>query len=103
MHRVQVYSRPGCHLCENLIEEILLLTGGRAELDVLNVDTRADWQEKYGMRVPVVEIDGRCISQHPLDRSALQRVLDGTPGEIVAEVAASDRIKRTTPGSFDAG
>ncbi len=77
MPDIQIYSRPGCHLCEQLIEEIMPLVRGRAELEVLNIDTRQDWQEEYGTRVPVVEFDGRCICQHELDRNALARVLDG--------------------------
>lgn len=77
MPDIQIYSRPGCHLCEQLIEEIMPLVRGRAELEVLNIDTRQDWQEEYGTRVPVVEFDGRFICQHELDRNALARVLDG--------------------------
>jgi len=80
MPDIQIYSRPGCHLCEELIEEMLPLVRGRAELEVLNVDTRQDWQEEYGTRVPVVEFDGRFICQHYLDRDALASVLDGIEG-----------------------
>ncbi len=78
MPSVQIYSRPGCHLCEQLIEEIAPLLRGRARLAVLNVDSRADWQEDYGSRVPVVEIDGRFVCEHKLDRAALHSVLSGS-------------------------
>ncbi len=78
MPSVQIYSRPGCHLCEQLIEEIAPLLRGRARLTVLNVDSRADWQEDYGNRVPVVEIDGRFVCEHKLDRAALHSVLSGS-------------------------
>lgn len=78
MPSVQIYSRPGCHLCEQLIEEIAPLLRGRARLAVLNVDSRADWQEDYGNRVPVVEIDGRFVCEHKLDRAALHSVLSGS-------------------------
>ncbi len=77
MPSVQIYSRPGCHLCEQLIEEIAPLLRGRARLEILNVDSRADWQEEYGTRVPVVEIDGRFICESRLDRAALHGVLSG--------------------------
>ena len=81
MPSIQVYSRPGCHLCEQLIEEIAPLLRGRARLEVLNIDSRPEWQEEYGARVPVVEIDGRCICEHRLDRAALHRVLSGSETE----------------------
>ncbi len=77
MPSVQIYSRPGCHLCEELIEEIAPLLRGRARLEILNIDSRADWQEEYGTRVPVVEIDGRFICEYRLDRAALHSVLSG--------------------------
>ncbi len=78
MPSVQIYSRPGCHLCEQLIEEIAPLLGGRTKLEVFNIDTRPDWQEAYGTRVPVVEIDGGLVCEHRLDRAALHKVLSGT-------------------------
>ena len=81
MPSVQIYSRPGCHLCEQLIEEIAPLLRGRARLEVFNIDSRDDWQETYGTRVPVVEIDGRFLCEHRLDRAALHKVLSGTETE----------------------
>lgn len=78
MPSIQIYSRPGCHLCERLVEEIAPLLRGRAKLEVLDIDSRAEWQEAYGTRIPVVEIDGRFICEHRLDRAALHRVLSGS-------------------------
>ncbi len=79
--RIQIYSRPGCHLCEQLIDEIEPLLQGKATLEVRDIDSRPDWQEKYDTRVPVVEIDGRFICEHRLERSALRRVLNGIESE----------------------
>ena len=78
MPSVQVYSRPGCHLCEQLIEEIAPLLRGRAVLQVLNIDDRPELQDDYGTRIPVVEMDGRIICQYRLDRAALHKILSGT-------------------------
>ena len=36
---LNIYSRRGCHLCEILIEELLPITDGRAELNILDIDT----------------------------------------------------------------
>lgn len=78
MPSIQVYGRPGCHLCEQLIEDITPLLRGRAVLEVLNIDSRPDWREKYDTRVPVVELDGRFVCEYRLDRAALHRLLSGT-------------------------
>ena len=37
---LNIYSRRGCHLCEVLIEELLPIIEGRAELYILDIDTR---------------------------------------------------------------
>jgi predicted thioredoxin/glutaredoxin len=78
MPSIQIYSRPGCHLCEQLIEEITPLLRGRAVLEILNIDSRPDWREEYDSRVPVVELDGRLVCEYRLDRAALHRALSGT-------------------------
>jgi hypothetical protein len=70
-----VYSRHGCHLCEQLIEELLPVAQGRAEIEVRDIDTREDWRAAYDTRVPVVEYDGRVVCQYHLDREALAAAL----------------------------
>jgi len=84
MRALQVYSRQGCHLCELLVEELLPLVRGVLEVEVLDIDSRPDWQEKFDVRVPVVEYDGRPICQYRLDRAAISDLLDSlrvAPGE----------------------
>ncbi len=66
-----VYSRRGCHLCEQLLEEIEPLVRGRAALSVRDVDQRPEWREAYGQRVPVVCCDGDEVCQYNLDRRAV--------------------------------
>ena len=75
MATLRVYSRRGCHLCENLIEELMPLLDGRVEFEVCDIDTRSDWREQYDTRVPVVEYDGELVCQYHLDRDAIARVL----------------------------
>ncbi len=78
--KIRVYSRPGCHLCELLIDELLPLIRGRLDLEVLNIDTRPEWTERYGIRIPVVEYAGRTLCQYHLDAAAIRRVLSDLPG-----------------------
>jgi hypothetical protein len=75
LKEIHVYSRQGCHLCEQLIEELLPLVRGRFELVVRDIDTRESWKQAYDTRVPVVEYDGELICQYHLDRPALSRIL----------------------------
>ena len=66
-----VYSRRGCHLCEDLIGELEPLLSGRGRLEIRDVDDNPDWVREYGLRVPVVVCDDDEICQYNLDRQAV--------------------------------
>ena len=76
---LRVYSRPGCHLCEQLLHELVPLVRGRASVEVLNIDLRDDLRARYGNRIPVVELDGRTLSEFRLDRHAIEDALQSPP------------------------
>lgn len=77
MKSIRVYSRPGCHLCEQLIEEMLPLVRGKLDIDVVDIDSRDDWRDAYDIRIPVVEFEGRFVCQYTLDPDALEAVIAG--------------------------
>lgn len=72
---IRVYSRPGCHLCEQLIEALLPIVRQRLQVDVVDIDTLPSWQAKYGNRIPVVEYAGKEICQYTLDIAAIHTIL----------------------------
>lgn len=72
-----MYSRQGCHLCEFMLEEIEGLYGDQVQVKVLDVDSRDDWRQLYGLQVPVLSHMDRVICFGRLDRSALRAVLAG--------------------------
>ena len=71
----RVYSRRGCHLCEEMLEELEPLLRGRALLEVVDVDDSTEWVERFGDRVPVLERDGEVVCEFRLDREALAGAL----------------------------
>jgi len=77
---LQIYSRAGCHLCEILIEELLPLVRGVLAVEVRDIESRPEWQAKYGIRVPVVEYEGRVICQYRVDGEAISALLGSLPG-----------------------
>ena len=79
MPALQVYSRQGCHLCDLLVDELLPLVRGALAVEVCDIDSRPDWRSKYDIRIPVVEYEDRLISEYPLDRGAVSRLLDSLP------------------------
>jgi hypothetical protein len=74
---IEVYSRPGCHLCEILIDELMLIIRDRVELQVFNIDTNSDWQLSFGQRIPVVVFEDQEICHFKLNKEAIARIVDG--------------------------
>lgn len=83
MTEVVVYSRPGCHLCEQAWEEILALHGeGRGfELREVDIESEESLHRSMLERIPVVEVDGETVSELVLDRAALLARLDTVAGD----------------------
>jgi glutaredoxin len=57
--QVTLYSRPGCHLCD-VARGVIAAERDRAVFDVVEVDISTDdaLELEYGIRIPVVLIDG---------------------------------------------
>lgn len=75
MATFHVFSRQGCHLCEVLIDQLLPLLRGKADVAVHDIDTRPDWRKKYAVRIPVLEFEGQVVSQFRLDHEAVKLIL----------------------------
>jgi predicted thioredoxin/glutaredoxin len=72
---IHYYSRKGCHLCEVMLEELLPLIRGRADIEMRDIDTVVEWREKYDIRIPVIEYNGELVSVYPLDYDAIRVML----------------------------
>ena len=59
MTRVIIYSKPGCHLCEEAKAEIQA-AGCEEEyaLEEINIETDPDRLRRYRFEIPVITIDG---------------------------------------------
>ena len=78
MATVVVYSRPGCHLCEEAMAQIVALhaDGYRFELHEVDIESHELLLRRHLERIPVVEVDGIEVSELILDRAALVARLD---------------------------
>jgi glutaredoxin len=71
-----MYTRPGCHLCEEAKIAIApLLHEFAAELRDVNVDDDAILRERYGRDVPVIFIGARRAAKHRVDVEQFRRQL----------------------------
>ena len=78
MTRVTVYTRFGCHLCEEA-ERVLRTeqaTGGVA-LELVDIDRDPELVRRYGVRVPVVAVDGEELFEYEVPVDLLRVRLGG--------------------------
>ena len=76
MHRVVLYSRPGCHLCD-VARETILSQRERLGFEFTEVDIEADDELElgYGIRIPVVEVDGEEAFEVTVDGEQLAQMV----------------------------
>ena len=73
---VTLYTRPGCHLCEEAKAAIapLLREFGASLLEV-NIDQDAVLEERYGWDIPVIFIGAQKAAKHRVDVEQFRRQL----------------------------
>lgn len=74
---VTLYSRPGCHLCEEAKAAIApLLREFGAVLREVNIDEDAVLKERYGWDIPVIFIGQHKAAKHRVDLEQFRRQLE---------------------------
>ena len=74
--RVTLYSKPGCHLCEDaeaVIERVCADVG--TSYDVVDISGSTELMAAYGEQIPVTFVDGRQHDFWRVDETRLRRAL----------------------------
>ena len=81
MSRVTLYTRAGCHLCE-AAAAVLAAERERTwfALEVVDVDGDPALAARYGVRVPVVAVDGVDAFEYEVPADLLRARLRAKPG-----------------------
>ncbi len=75
MTAVTLFGRPDCHLCDEARAAIAELGGEEIVLSEVDIDSDERLLKAYLERIPVVEVDGRIVSELVFDRDAFVRAL----------------------------
>jgi glutaredoxin len=75
-HQVILYSRPGCHLCD-VAREAILAQRERSGFEFEEIDIEADeeLELEYGIRIPVVAVDGEEAFEVTVDAERLAQMV----------------------------
>ncbi|MFT3842775.1 MAG: glutaredoxin family protein [Myxococcaceae bacterium] len=73
---VEVYTKPGCPLCEEMLDLFDEVTLPEGQPRVHNILERNDWFDAYRYRVPVVVIDGKPTLELRFTLEQLKKALN---------------------------
>jgi len=75
--QVTIFTRPGCHLCEEAraVIEPLVREFGCTLLE-LKIDEDGELQERYGLDIPVIFIGARKAAKHRVNPRQFRRQLE---------------------------
>jgi glutaredoxin len=62
LHKIVVFSKDGCHLCERAIDTLRSLEADRKfTLEVVEIASDKQLFDKYFLSIPVVRVDGKDV------------------------------------------
>ena len=76
MIAVTIYSRPGCHLCDDM-KAVVKNVARTIPLTLEEIDISADaaLEAQYGLEIPVLMIGGKKAAKYRIAEDALVRIL----------------------------
>jgi hypothetical protein len=80
-HGLVVVTRAGCDLCETMLRELADLEAAEAipRVTVMDVDADPELTRRFGLKVPVLLLDGSVICHYTLNSNELLRLLGRPP------------------------
>lgn len=78
MARLKIYTKPGCHLCDNM-KEVVKRVARRTPIQLEEIDISADptLEARYGLEIPVLFVEDRKAAKYRVTDDELIRLLDG--------------------------
>jgi glutaredoxin len=73
--QVIVYSRPGCHLCDEAKDAIRKADCAEFTLEEINIESSRDLLLKYQFDIPVITIDGLEAFRHRVDSEKFRQII----------------------------
>jgi len=71
-----IYSKPGCHLCDEMKAVVMRVAAGfPATVDEVDITSDPALEARYGLEIPVLLIDGRKAAKYRVTEADLTRML----------------------------
>lgn len=90
MIALTLYSRPGCHLCDDMktvVARVILDMGGPfaqparpIALEEVDISKDPELERRYGLEIPVLLVNGKKAAKYRVTEGELRRLLTGRDG-----------------------
>ena len=79
--RLTIYSRPGCHLCDEMKSLVHRFVTQHSRLkhihvDEIDISTDRELCDRYGLEIPVLLIDGKKVAKYRISEEELTRMVE---------------------------
>lgn len=78
-----LYSRPGCHLCDEMkavVQRVIDASDAPATVEEIDISTDSGLEARYGLEIPVLLIEGKKAAKYRVTEEALTRLLQDRSG-----------------------
>jgi thiol-disulfide isomerase/thioredoxin len=75
---ITLYSRPGCHLCDEMkivVQRVARSAPEPVTIEVLDISADAALEARYGLEIPVLLINGKKAAKYRVTEEALRKWL----------------------------
>ena len=84
--RLTIYSKPGCHLCDemkSLVHRVIARQSVHQAITVDEIDISSDrlLLDRYGLEIPVLMIDGKKVAKYRVTEEELTQMLEARRGK----------------------
>lgn len=83
--RLTIYSKPGCHLCDEMKSVVHRVIARHSNddaivLDEIDISSDRELLDRYGAEIPVLLIDGKKMGKYRVSEEQLTRMLEARKG-----------------------
>lgn len=83
MITLTLYSRPGCHLCDEMktvVERVARSAPEPMTVDVVDISTDPELETRYGVEIPVLLVNGKKAAKYRATEAELRRMIEDRAG-----------------------
>ena len=78
MIALTLYSRPGCHLCDEMkvvVQRVAQSASKPVTIEVVDISTDPGLETRYGLEIPVLLVNGRKAAKYRVTEEALTKIV----------------------------